>query len=129
MLNRSPAEILSECLVRDYLHRHKLEKCLQEFNKSKPITPETDTSTTELIESLRLGKYFKENQALQKSKRLTSLIEIMADFFCLPELKENIFEKEESFHPVENIVEKEVKNEVVPQLRIINMIYSSIYCA
>lgn len=84
----NPVKILSESLIKEFLKRNGYIDTLNEFNKECPETELHPSSTSELVKSLRLGKLFNENKNLEKDKRLQSNLEIMTNFFILPQLKE-----------------------------------------
>lgn len=84
----NPISILSEALVREYLKRNGFKKTYEAFNRECPTTELHPGSTTELIKSLRLGKLFVQNKQKPREKRLNTSLDLMTDFFILPELKE-----------------------------------------
>lgn len=84
----NPVSILSEALVREFLKRNGFKKTYEAFNKECPSTELHPSSTTELVKSLRLGKLFVQNKQKPREKRLNTTLDLMSDFFILPELKE-----------------------------------------
>lgn len=84
----NPVSILSEALIKEFLKRNGFKKTYEAFNKECPSTELHPSSTTELVKSLRLGKLFVQNKQKPREKRLNTTLDLLTDFFILPELKE-----------------------------------------